>query len=220
MPNGPGFAKAEGTFKRPEGYRDYLAAEGAKQAAYLSSMDQFYAQLGESSRQFDLTLGYKQDVLSAEESMFGAELAQSSQQFADELAFEKSRWGEELGIREEQLEMQREAQSSATSLAERRLSLDEESLESQIFSSQIGRGGTTFTDQTGKVSEQEQFDFLKGAFGEKMDLEGRKIKSGEVLMSRLGSNRQRSPDTNWLQIAETERRTGSEYDIGSGGFPQ
>ncbi len=48
------FLPQEGGFKRPGEFDRMLKAEASKRAGYLSAMDQFYAQLEESGRQFDL----------------------------------------------------------------------------------------------------------------------------------------------------------------------
>lgn len=60
MPDGLGlFQPSETAYKNPNQYRDTLAAVGNKEANYLSQMDQFYAQLGESKRQFDVSTAQK-----------------------------------------------------------------------------------------------------------------------------------------------------------------
>lgn len=48
------FLPTEGGFKRPGQYERLLKAEAAERAQFLSSMDQFYAQLNEAARQFDV----------------------------------------------------------------------------------------------------------------------------------------------------------------------
>jgi hypothetical protein len=53
------FLPQEGGFKTPGQYDRMLKTEALKKAAYLSSMDQFYSQLEETMRQFDLGLGQK-----------------------------------------------------------------------------------------------------------------------------------------------------------------
>ena len=53
------FLPREGGFKQPGQFDRMLKAEASKRASYLSAMDQFYAQLEESGRQFDLDFGQR-----------------------------------------------------------------------------------------------------------------------------------------------------------------
>jgi len=53
-------------YRSPNAYRDALKAEALKRASYLSSMDQFYAQLEEAQRQYNETLSFKEKVFSEE----------------------------------------------------------------------------------------------------------------------------------------------------------
>lgn len=48
------FLPSETAYKDPNRFRDILQAEGNKQAQYLAQMDQFFAQLDENKRQFDV----------------------------------------------------------------------------------------------------------------------------------------------------------------------
>jgi len=62
MANGIGlFLPSESAYSKPGAFEDSLRAEAMKQAAYLSSMDQFYAELDESTRQFDEQMAWSQD---------------------------------------------------------------------------------------------------------------------------------------------------------------
>ena len=56
---GGAFAPSESTFKTPGVAKEAFTAEARKRAYYLSSMDQFYAQLDEAQSQFDQTLEFK-----------------------------------------------------------------------------------------------------------------------------------------------------------------
>ena len=57
---------SEGNYRTPNAYTDALKAEALKRASYLSSMDQFYAQLEEAQRQYNETLSFKEQVFSEE----------------------------------------------------------------------------------------------------------------------------------------------------------
>jgi len=54
------FLPSETAYADPNRFKDVLQAEGNKEAAYLSSMDQFYAELDEMTRQFDVTSEMKE----------------------------------------------------------------------------------------------------------------------------------------------------------------
>ena len=73
------FLPPESAYGTPGAFSQALRAEATKRAAYLSDMDQFYAQLEESKRQFQETLSFK----------------------------EKS-WEEQLGLSRDQLEQQKQ----------------------------------------------------------------------------------------------------------------
>jgi len=60
------FLPSETAYKDPGRFRDVLEAEGGKEAAYLASMDQFFAQLEESQRQFDVTTEQRQEFFEEE----------------------------------------------------------------------------------------------------------------------------------------------------------
>lgn len=57
---------AEAYYTGPKGRMDVGRAEATKKAAYLSSMDQFYAQLEEMERQFDVTAGLQREAFEFE----------------------------------------------------------------------------------------------------------------------------------------------------------
>ena len=53
------FLPSESLYKEPGMALVAAKAEGAKRASYLSSMDQFYAELEEKTRQFDRVMDWK-----------------------------------------------------------------------------------------------------------------------------------------------------------------
>jgi len=83
------FLPSETAYKDPGRFRDILMAEGNKEAQYLASMDQFFARLEESQRQFDITTEQKQEF-------FEEELAWAREKSEAELAF--SQWAKEEDI--------------------------------------------------------------------------------------------------------------------------
>lgn len=85
------FMPAESSYTDPIASREALRAEGVKHAAYLSSMDQFYAELEEMQRQFNANLGYKQDVLSFEREKFAKTLAWDKEKSAKQFELEEKK---------------------------------------------------------------------------------------------------------------------------------
>lgn len=109
------FMPAESAYQDPYQYREALRAESVKHASYLSSMDQFYAELDEMQRQFDQTMGYKRDVLGFEREKFG-----------ETLAWEKERAASEFELQERALDIQdRAVGANEMSDTEKRLKLQE-----------------------------------------------------------------------------------------------
>lgn len=95
MPNGEygTFLPTEAAYTKPGAYSVAARTEATKRAAYLSSMDQFYAQLEEVTREFEKTFGLKEKEFGLKEK---------------ELAGLEEFRGEELGLRKEELAATRE----------------------------------------------------------------------------------------------------------------
>jgi hypothetical protein len=63
------FNPSETHYTTPGAYDELLRGEATKRASYLASMDQFYAQLTESTRQFDATLAYQNTALAQQATL-------------------------------------------------------------------------------------------------------------------------------------------------------
>lgn len=113
--------RSETSFQNPEDYKSYVLGEATKRASYLASMDQFYANLEEATRQFNETLSYKQDVLSAEKGMF-----------SEELAFNKWLAEENLALEEKKIASENFYQQQKIDLAERQLDIQEEQMDYEL----------------------------------------------------------------------------------------
>lgn len=90
MPNGEygTFLPTEAAYTKPGAYGVAARTEATKRAAYLSSMDQFYAQLEEVTREFEKIFGLKEKEFGLRER---------------ELEGLEEYRGEELGLRREEL---------------------------------------------------------------------------------------------------------------------
>jgi len=86
------FTPTEAAYTKPGGYKAALGAEAQKRAAYLSSMDQFYAELEEMKSEFEKTYELKERGLELEE-----------RRFEEMSAYEEAM----IGIQKEQIEAQR-----------------------------------------------------------------------------------------------------------------
>jgi len=100
------FTPAESAYSKPGMYGDALRAEAAKRANYLSQMDQFYAQLEESQRQFD-----------------------------EMLEFKESQWEEELAFRRDRMSLEEEWHEDEMALKSRELNIASRAQRAQASSS-------------------------------------------------------------------------------------
>lgn len=148
MPYGAGlFLPSETAYKDPNRFADVLAAEGNKQAAYLADMDQFFAQLEEMKREFDVTAEMKERFFAEEMEFKGEELefrrekseldralqrwtvGEQTSLGRDKLASESAYRSEALGLQREQLEYGREETEGRFDLEAGRLRLEQEESE-------------------------------------------------------------------------------------------
>lgn len=90
------FQPAESAYARPGMYEESLRAEAVKRGTWLASLDQFYAQLAETQRQFDITAVYKEKALAAEVKASEAEMAYKYKALESEEAI----WSRRLDIEE------------------------------------------------------------------------------------------------------------------------
>ena len=157
------FLPSESLYKEPGMALVAAKAEGVKKASYLSSMDQFYAELGEKSRQFDLSYGLEESRFGLSEKRFGLE-------------GEKFVWEKERFERVEELERWREAQVSGrhsqalqaqSELAEERLDFERDVFESgeaereatgEFFQDIYGSRGATGSQTSYGDEEQVAWD--------------------------------------------------------------
>lgn len=140
-----------GAFANPQDFQSFLQAQALQKSSYLSSMDQFYAQLDETSRQFNESLGIQKGKLSLEEKYFGLEEKKfdwEKEKFGEEFVFDKEKFAQDIGLRKTELEQTKEYQTGTLELGKERLEIEEK-----------GTGGMQFIGPT--FAEQEQMDFLR-----------------------------------------------------------
>ena len=77
-----GLSPSEAYFTGPRGNIDAATNEAVKKGTYLSQMDQFYAQLEEMERQFDVTAQFKEDTLDLSRERFEWEKEYGSSELA------------------------------------------------------------------------------------------------------------------------------------------
>ena len=136
----------ESQYGNPQAYTESIRAESNKQATYLSNMDQFYTQLEESKRQFDLnysarekefewTSGFQEKQLAHQtevdtktlalkerEMVLTEQIKNKELQFAEtQLGFQK----EQLGLETQKLQAELESLRANTGIAQQQMALQE-----------------------------------------------------------------------------------------------
>lgn len=100
----------ESQYGNPGAYTEAIRAEATKQATYLSNMDQFYAQLDESKRQFDLNYSARE------------------KEFDWTSKFEEKKLSVESGFAERKLVLEEKAQELTRQIKEKELQFAETQL--------------------------------------------------------------------------------------------
>lgn len=100
----------ESQYGNPGAYTEAIRAEATKQATYLSNMDQFYAQLDESKRQFDLNYAARE------------------KEFDWTSKFEEKKLTVESGFAERKLQLEEKAQELTRQIKEKELQFAETQL--------------------------------------------------------------------------------------------
>ena len=143
------FLPSETAYKDPNRFRDVLEAEGNKQAQYLASMDQFYAQLEEMTREFDITTEQRERFFEEEQAFKYDELDWKSGE--SELDRSLKRWevGQQANLGYAQLDVQREGIQATSSYQQGLLDLE-----------------SNKEDVAGGVLdlERDKFNYLKGIY--------------------------------------------------------
>lgn len=104
------FLPSESQYQKPGTYEDALRAQATKVANYLASMDQFYENLGEAKRQYDLTLSWQKES------------------FGQQLAFEKDKFGKTFGLQERAQTSTEKYNESMLKLKQQELGLESQKL--------------------------------------------------------------------------------------------
>jgi hypothetical protein len=118
------FLPSESQYLKPGSYDDALRAQAVKIANYLSSMDQFYANLDESKRQYDLTLSWQKES------------------FGQELAFKEKQLATTSALQERQLTSQEKYNESILKLKQQELGLESQKLYSTNQSNKASQSST------------------------------------------------------------------------------
>ena len=171
-------------------------SEGASRAAYLSSMDQFYEQLEESARQFDI------------------QQALSQRQFDWLSGFEETKLDEETRLAEERLELEGE-------LGRGKLEIDRAVADSQskYYDSQteLGRGRLEIEKQGMELQRNEQ-SYLQSYYNSQFQLEEKRFGLEEELADYKmgGSNQGQYSTAPWIRPQEAwwkNNKTSSSSDF-------
>jgi hypothetical protein len=108
------------SFSSPEAYTEAAKAEAHKKASYLAQMDQFFTQLQEATRQFDLTLEFQQ-------KSFDETMAYQHEQLDWQKLYQQGLLdlqGDQNDLTRTQIGNEAKYQSGQLSLAQQRLNFD------------------------------------------------------------------------------------------------
>jgi len=144
---------SETAYTSPGAYVNAAKVEAVKRATYLSSMDQFYSQLEESTRQFEETLGFKEKELAQTAELTREEI--SSRERISSAARETQRW-----IAGQYVQLGREQAAQTTAYQTGQLGLEERKLEMA---------------ETGAKETSSWLDFLKNQYTESSKLEAERL---------------------------------------------
>lgn len=123
MPYGGGiFVPSETAYKDPNRFKDVLQAEGNKEASYLASMDQFYSQLDEAKRQFDVTAEMKDRQFEETVAFNREKLDWQSEENALDRSSKENIAGMQADLLGKQLDIEGQKSAAASSLNERKFS--------------------------------------------------------------------------------------------------
>lgn len=162
------FLPSETAYKDPNRFRDVLQAEGNKEAAYLADMDQFYAELDEMKRQFDITAEMK------------------DRQFEESLAFGREKLEWQSGENELDRALKRYEIGENVSLGRAELAMKKSLADSQLAGQQL-----SYAADLAKIGlQKEQFaetqsmnQFYRSLY---MSREGREQQAFDVVKNRVG----------------------------------
>jgi len=123
------------TFRGPSGQVRIDEARGRQQASYLSQMDQFYAQLAESTREFDIMAGFKgrEVTLAERHDIWQSDIAKEQLEFGREsLASQEALGYAELDLKSSLGRGESDYRSGMLDLAEREFGLREQEFGREI----------------------------------------------------------------------------------------
>lgn len=171
------FVPSETAYKDPNRFRDVLQAEGNKEATYLADMDQFFAQLEEMKRQFDVTAEMKDRQF--EESLAFEREKLDWQSGENELDRSLKRYevGEQTKLGYANIEAQKEiarTKSGDTALEWAKFGLEEEAQKYNISTNEFMKN--LYLNQ--QASSKESHDILVNAVGGKAGSTGSSGVSG------------------------------------------
>lgn len=115
------FMPSEIQYRNPNQYRDTLQAIGNKEATYLAQMDQFFAQLDEMKREFDVTSEQRANEFEQTLAFDREKLSWQSSEWAKDRTLKELELNENLALNYDKLGLEREELSfkkGATSQAQ------------------------------------------------------------------------------------------------------
>lgn len=140
----------EALFEEPGAYSGVLKAEALKRASYLSSMDQFYAELDESSKRFEqqYSLAEREFEFGQEQSLWEREFAETGREGETALASRQLDLQAELGRGELALgRSELGIKQGQLSLSRSQLDLQEEEMERSLTGAEEFKMATDWLEE-------------------------------------------------------------------------
>ena len=172
------FLPSETAYKDPGRFRDILEAEGNKEAKYLASMDQFYAQLEEMKREFDVTTEQKERFFEEEMAFQTDKLEWQSEENSLDRALQRWSVGEQTSI-------QRQSMQNTADYQEGMLDINRQKLEYDREESQANLG---FAKDKLRLEQEESY-FLRDLYsGNERRTQETHDTAKDLVLSSSGSN--------------------------------
>lgn len=201
---------AESLYREPGQAVAAARIEAAKRAQYLADMDQFYAQLEEQTREFDIQSAFRRDVFEFEKTTKATEEAMLQEDLAlrqQRLELERQLGFGELGLRQRGLGLQERQQTQTYGLQQRRLELEEAFgiREAEQREAQLGFQEEAYRRE--QTLKEAQFGFQQEESAYTKDIFGR------ILKKRYPETFEQTPEPASSEYIPSYRQAGSSpYD--------
>lgn len=145
------FLPSETAYKDPNRFRDVLQAEGNKEASYLADMDQFFAQLEEMKRQFNITAEMKDRQFEETLALEQSKLEQEVEENALNRSLKRYEIEQKSNLGYAQIKSKENIASQSTDIARAQLGLKEEAQRYNISTNEFMKN--LYLDEANQAKE-------------------------------------------------------------------